>query len=53
MNGSLHEKELKTSTINSQLTLSAILTQTKTTMLSIHEVEWSSQSEVMPEFWAD
>ena len=49
-NGSLHEMQLKTSTVNSQLMLSA---QTKLIMLIIQEVEWSSHSEAMPELWAD
>ena len=38
-NGSLHKMQLKTSTINSRLTLSAILTQAKIIMLIIQEVE--------------
>ena len=40
---------LKTSTVNSRLTLSAIYTQIKIIMLIIQEVEESSHSEAMPE----
>ena len=44
------KNSLKTSKINSRLTLSAILIQTKIIML-ITRVEESGQSETMPEFW--
>ena len=33
--------------------MSAILTQTKIIMVKLQDVEQSSKSEVMPEFWAD